>query len=397
MTDTFVKEDFSELANRAANSLRRRASRKRKKGEETSFEIVHLKKKDPRINALSGMGLVPNQVYIIKPSNDQEAIITLKYLDERNIPYSPIGRGTNTFFAEDISKMVLDMNGLTDISVEKFNGENVLKCGAGVLVDASARRFHKGTGIFAILDDLRDRKSSIRDHYMAIHKGTKSFRRPSLVSYGLTHNMPYFLLLADLPGTVAAGLRNNAANNIQSIGSMISGASVYLSDIGEVVDVTPDQMNLRYRNSVFKEKENRDVILAVYFSLDHSVMFNACLDLVVGEVYGRGKIPKGRNCGSFWRKKGGYETNNGLGMLYANELVAHAILREGNSSNFFRENGISLHWDSYTREGYPIVITNLRGRGTVDDLEKLVDRVESSVQKYTGVDLSQHREVDKIY
>ena len=157
----------------------------------------------------------------VMPENKNELKILLNSAKENDVPFFIIGKGSNLLVSDNgIEGAVISLSRFDDILVSG----NTIKCGAGVKLS-------------------------------------------SLCSFALKNSLAGLEFAYGIPGSVGGALFMNAGAYGGEISQVVSGAFCIDFD-GNEVFLKREDMNLSYRNSVFKNSNL--IILEVVFELETS-------------------------------------------------------------------------------------------------------------------------------
>lgn len=170
---------------------------------------------------------------------------------------------------------------------------------------------------------------------------------------------------AGIPGSLGGAVVTNAGAYGHSLSDVLRGARLADSD-GNVVEMTPDELDLSYRNSAFTHgKLPGQIVLSVDLRLEKGDA--KALKARVSELdeQRRGAQPPGRNCGSVFKNPEGHSAWK---LVDAAGLRGHRI---GNAQ--FSE----LHSN---------FILNLGG-ATAKDVTSLIELAQATVRDKFGIEL----------
>lgn len=158
---------------------------------------------------------------IIFPKDKNQLSILIKFFYQKKISYKLIGETTNLIFIDEVKYGVFIST--TKISSLVYNEiKNEIICTAGT-------------------------------------------KLPELSRFALRHSIIGFEGLEGIPGSVGAAVFMNAGAYGDDIKKTLKSVDVILSD-GMFKNYKSDELELSYRNSVFRTKKNDEIIYKCYFS-----------------------------------------------------------------------------------------------------------------------------------
>ncbi|MDA2936103.1 UDP-N-acetylmuramate dehydrogenase [Patescibacteria group bacterium AH-259-L05] len=156
--------------------------------------------------------------YFIEARTEDEIVEALKWAKHKHIPYFILGGGSNILIADKgFDGLVVKM---------RMNTYTVLK--TNIIADA---------GVFL----------------------------STLVSASLKNSLTGLEWAGGVPGTIGGAVRGNAGAHGHSISELVKTVRVVRK--GSVVDLENNNCRFSYRNSVFKRKNNNDIIVRVVLKL----------------------------------------------------------------------------------------------------------------------------------
>lgn len=113
------------------------------------------------------------------------------------------------------------------------------------------------TNIPIVVSTIKCNKYEVVDNHILCEAGASVIHlAKNMISQGISG----FEYLTGLPGTIGAAICNNSSCKQNSISSLLVSAEVMLSN-GQKVSMTAEQMEFKFRTSIFKEKRIDGVIL----------------------------------------------------------------------------------------------------------------------------------------
>jgi len=106
-----------------------------------------------------------------------------------------------------------------------------------------------------------------------------------LVTYSVDHGLSGIEALSGIPGSVGAAPIQNIGAYGQEFGSVLRSVEFFDSELGEVVQLTADQLQLGYRTSAFKQGR-RGVVLSVLIELTRSSLSQPIQSTQVADALG---------------------------------------------------------------------------------------------------------------
>lgn len=152
----------------------------------------------------------------ISPQNRDQLVCVVQYLYRENIEFLVIGHTSNIYILNGCNISVV-LSTKKCKSYELKNG--YVYCEAGV-------------GLINLANDM-------------VKKGIVGFE-----------------YLTDLPGTVAAAVYNNSSCKNNSISQLLIKAEIILEN-GDIVSMTADEFEFKYRSSILKEKKLKGTIVSI--------------------------------------------------------------------------------------------------------------------------------------
>lgn len=158
----------------------------------------------------------------ISPSNSEQLLCIVKYLYANNIKFLLLGH-TSNIYIRNSSNVSIVVSTKKCSKYELKNDKIVCEPGAGVIRMAK---------------DM-------------IQQGVAGFE-----------------YLTGLPGTVGAAIYNNSSCKSNSISQLLVSAEVLLED-GQLITMTPEDMQFRFRTSIFKDGKLRGVITKAILKVEY--------------------------------------------------------------------------------------------------------------------------------
>jgi UDP-N-acetylmuramate dehydrogenase len=168
-----------------------------------------------------------------------------------------------------------------------------------------------------------------------------------------------------IPGSLGGAVVTNAGAYDWSLADVVRGARLSAAD-GTVMELTPDDLQLSYRNSAFTRGELRDaIVLSVDLRLDHGDASELKARVKEMDAARKAAQPPGRNCGSVFKNPPDHSS-----WWYVDKvgLRGHRI---GNAQ-------VSAQHSNF--------ILNL-GNAQASDITALVDMAKERVREQFGVEL----------
>lgn len=144
---------------------------------------------------------------------------------------------------------------------------------------------------------------------------------------------------AGIPGSLGGAVVTNAGAYGHSLQEVIAGARL-TDDKGQIIELTPEDLDLSYRNSAFTKGKLKDkIVLSIDIRLqqgDARILQEKVRQL---DVQRRGAQPPGRNCGSVFKNPGGrsaWEYIDDVGLR--GYRIGGAVISEKHS-NFIQNTG----------------------------------------------------------
>jgi UDP-N-acetylmuramate dehydrogenase len=158
-----------------------------------------------------------------EPADEADFVAGVTFLDEREVDWMILGKGSNTLFSDaGYSGVVINLeNGLTDVGHEENGfreGEHLLRADAGVSINA-------------------------------------------LLRYVIVNRLEGLEMLTGIPGTVGGTVRMNGGTHLGELKDALHDVRLYQKDVG-VQWVPGETLALRYRDS---DIQKGDVVLAARF------------------------------------------------------------------------------------------------------------------------------------
>lgn len=160
--------------------------------------------------------------YFVIPKDVYELCSICTFLYRNNIKFDLVGHTSNLYFLNDYNPYIIVTTKYCN-TIEEKKEELVCDCGVSV----------------------------IRLAKQCVKKGICGFEYLTL-----------------LPGTVGAAVYNNSSCKKNSISSLVEKID-FLTDTGDRIILSADQLNFQYRTSSLKKEEIKGVILKVYLKVKY--------------------------------------------------------------------------------------------------------------------------------
>lgn len=158
----------------------------------------------------------------ISPSNSEQLLCIVKYLYANNIKFLLLGHTSNIYIRNSSNVSIV----VSTKKCSKYELKNdTIVC-------------EPGAGVIRIAKDM-------------IQQGVAGFE-----------------YLTGLPGTVGAAIYNNSSCKSNSISQLLVSAEVLLED-GQLITMTPEDMQFRFRTSIFKDGKLRGVITKAILKVEY--------------------------------------------------------------------------------------------------------------------------------
>lgn len=218
-------------------------------------------KTDYSTKELSNMNIGGTCKYYTEIQNLDELLSILKMCKNINIPYKIIGGGYNIYFSNYYNGIIIK-NKQTSIQHISLNDDLI--------------EFDIASGILLM----------------------------DFVEYCATINIDVSKL-AGIPGTIGGAIYGNAGAYGLDISNIIYSCLV-LSNTA-IITLTKEQLELGYRNSRFKNKDNNDIILSAKFRINKSISSNKEIILSISSI--------------LTTRKSKFKHTNTLGSIFKNVII----------------------------------------------------------------------------
>lgn len=278
--------------------------------------------------------------YFIEAHNEDELVQTLQWADDSNIPYFILGGGSNILIADKgFDGLVVAMH---------MNTYTVLK--TSIIAD---------TGVFL----------------------------STLVSVSLKNSLTGLEWAGGVPGTIGGAVRGNAGAHGHSISELVTTVRVVRK--GSVVELEKNNCEFSYRHSIFKKKNNHDIIVRVVLKLKKGNNLEIEKGIAKHITYRNKTQPYQASCGCIF-KNINFST------------IDKTCLKKFPQMNKFKDYGqIPSGWliDSCGLKGTKkgkVAISGIHanfiensGSATAHDVCELIARAKSAVKQKFGIDLEE--------
>lgn len=158
----------------------------------------------------------------ISPSNSEQLLCIVKYMYANNIKFLLLGHTSNIYIRNSSNVSIV----VSTKKCSKYELKNdTIVC-------------EPGAGVIRMAKDM-------------IQQGVAGFE-----------------YLTGLPGTVGAAIYNNSSCKSNSISQLLVSAEVLLED-GQLITMTPEDMQFRFRTSIFKDGKLRGVITKAILKVEY--------------------------------------------------------------------------------------------------------------------------------